>query len=315
MPHLLIVSPKVALEMNFDRAITIGRHIANSLPIPDAEISRRHAQIFPKDDAFFISDLGSRNGVFVNGEKVTEQQELKSGDEIALGMSLCFFNPPDVELIDQLSNRGALLWNKLPHDPEFASYQITTSSLGELAEMLGPWLDKGVTPASLSPGIIGHLLEYALTTDQWSDCGQLALGTLEALQARIGGERLAIMTLVPKSRKLEAQALIAPDTENFEISRDILRIVVDGERAVYCPDCSCDFRFSRLLKQADAAMGSFLAAPIFLKDKYYGFIYADQPASAPPFQFKHMMHAYLAGALYARSLHWHNIGRSHQDED
>jgi len=48
-------------------------------------ISRYHCEITLRDGAVFVRDMGSKNGVFLNENKVTETQELKHGDKLSIG--------------------------------------------------------------------------------------------------------------------------------------------------------------------------------------------------------------------------------------
>ena len=50
---------------------TVGRHTTNELRVDDDSISRTHARITRSGDEFFVEDLGSRNGTFVAGKRVT----------------------------------------------------------------------------------------------------------------------------------------------------------------------------------------------------------------------------------------------------
>lgn len=63
---------------------TIGRSSGNRLVLDDDQVSREHARIVTQGDIHTIYDLGSANGVFVNGVQVG-QQALRVGDEIRLG--------------------------------------------------------------------------------------------------------------------------------------------------------------------------------------------------------------------------------------
>ncbi len=65
-------------------AMTIGRHPSNQLHVDDPGISRFHARISKHDNAFYLDDLGSRNGTFVAGERL-DLTQLKDGDLIQLG--------------------------------------------------------------------------------------------------------------------------------------------------------------------------------------------------------------------------------------
>jgi len=64
---------------------SIGRSRENDVVLHDASLSRLHARIDVGGDAVEIFDLGSRNGTFVGGSRVTEPVSLRDGDEIALG--------------------------------------------------------------------------------------------------------------------------------------------------------------------------------------------------------------------------------------
>jgi len=64
--------------------MVIGRRETNHIFLDDFNISRRHAQLDYLEGNYFISDLGSLNGTFVNGQRV-EKQQLESGDRIRLG--------------------------------------------------------------------------------------------------------------------------------------------------------------------------------------------------------------------------------------
>ncbi|MGC8917179.1 MAG: FHA domain-containing protein [Thermoanaerobaculum sp.] len=86
MPRLLVQTPEgVTQEFQLKAQVTtIGRSPRNDICIAEASVSRQHAEIFLSARGYSIRDLGSNNGVFVNGQKVLEQL-LASGDVIELG--------------------------------------------------------------------------------------------------------------------------------------------------------------------------------------------------------------------------------------
>ncbi len=65
--------------------VTIGRDTSNTLPINDAEVSRKHARMELRGSAYLIQDLGSTNGTFVNGKRVAGMQVLNAGDLVSFG--------------------------------------------------------------------------------------------------------------------------------------------------------------------------------------------------------------------------------------
>src|SRR6185369_2269128 len=80
----------------FDRDITnaetqIGKGPRNDLVIADPAVSTAHAILRRDGDSYTISDIGSRNGTYVNGERVAESQKLNHGDVIGIGLSKLTF--------------------------------------------------------------------------------------------------------------------------------------------------------------------------------------------------------------------------------
>src|SRR5215216_6364791 len=70
--------------------ITLGRDPANQLSIDGAGVSRRHAQLNLSGDALVLEDLGSSNGTYVNGERLTGARSLRAGDRLNLGQNIEF---------------------------------------------------------------------------------------------------------------------------------------------------------------------------------------------------------------------------------
>lgn len=62
----------------------IGRDDDNSVVLADREVSRRHAEIRNDGTQYVVRDLGSKNGTFVNGTRVTASLALRDGDEILI---------------------------------------------------------------------------------------------------------------------------------------------------------------------------------------------------------------------------------------
>jgi len=67
-----------------DGGLEIGRAAENGLVLPDDGVSRFHARLLLDNGSLWIQDAGSRNGVFVNGVRVTGHRALKVGDEISI---------------------------------------------------------------------------------------------------------------------------------------------------------------------------------------------------------------------------------------
>jgi len=75
-----------------DNRNTLGRGLSNSVVVGDPQVSKRHAEIGRDDEGkYWIRDLGSRNGVFLNGGKVTGPRRLRDGDLVKLGSTILRF--------------------------------------------------------------------------------------------------------------------------------------------------------------------------------------------------------------------------------
>ncbi len=71
---------------------TIGRTPANAIVIPDGSVSSSHARVVRTGDGFVLEDVGSRNGTYVNSEKVAGKRALADGDIVRFGKVLLTFN-------------------------------------------------------------------------------------------------------------------------------------------------------------------------------------------------------------------------------
>jgi pSer/pThr/pTyr-binding forkhead associated (FHA) protein len=77
----------------FDAEYTIGREANNGIQVPDSSVSGTHAKVRKTSDGYLLEDLNSRNGTYVNGERV-QSRLLKSDDKIRLGKVHMIFNLP-----------------------------------------------------------------------------------------------------------------------------------------------------------------------------------------------------------------------------
>lgn len=67
------------------KSITLGRNRDIELPLPDLKLSRRHCQITLRSGKGYLGDLGSTNGTFLNGTRISNEIELNDFDRIVLG--------------------------------------------------------------------------------------------------------------------------------------------------------------------------------------------------------------------------------------
>lgn len=73
--------------------VIIGRSADNQIPLDIEGISRKHCKFYSQKGKFFIEDLGSKNGTYVNNSKIIVPYELNKGDIIKIGTIVFKFIP------------------------------------------------------------------------------------------------------------------------------------------------------------------------------------------------------------------------------
>lgn len=111
MPKVILkFNDSVLKEIVMERpTFTIGRRPDNDLVIDNAAVSGHHARIIEKDGAFFIEDLASTNGTFVNEKRIAKEQ-LKDNDQVTIGKHQLVF--------EDEANRGAASSDHKAFDPD-----------------------------------------------------------------------------------------------------------------------------------------------------------------------------------------------------
>ena len=94
---IVVVTAKGKFEHEIDKPyISIGRSKDNDIVIDDLSVSRKHA-ILEKDETgkFFLTDLNSSNGTFVNNVRITEKTAITTNDHILLGKTTLVIETPE----------------------------------------------------------------------------------------------------------------------------------------------------------------------------------------------------------------------------
>lgn len=99
--------PQPGQTFNLNQELTnLGRGPSNEIVINHAQVSRQHARLTRKGGVMLLEDLGSTNGTYVNGVRLTAPQTLSNGDVIGLGDTITFtFYGPSVGAEDTVVAR------------------------------------------------------------------------------------------------------------------------------------------------------------------------------------------------------------------
>lgn len=90
---LLLTGPQAGRRHEVHGEVFIGRSPSCTISLEDAKVSRKHVRLAIEDGQARVTDLGSRNGTLVNGEKLEAEIVLLPGDRLQVGDSTILFEP------------------------------------------------------------------------------------------------------------------------------------------------------------------------------------------------------------------------------
>lgn len=190
-----------------EATVDIGRSSDNRLVLQDERVSRRHALIHLQGDGeWWLVDLGSSNGTYVNRARISQPILLRDGDRLDFGpFGLVFWQSeappaPDTEMTTErtvLDLRTAACW-LLVADVEGSTLLSQRLADQELAVMMGHWFSACQQLVERRRGLINKylgdgFLAYWLDAESARSGLLLALGELKQLQeARSPAFRLVV---------------------------------------------------------------------------------------------------------------------------
>jgi pSer/pThr/pTyr-binding forkhead associated (FHA) protein len=151
-------SPEQGLKLALPAlgARVVGRGEGCGLRLSDADASRRHFEVQNKGEVVELRDLGSKNGVELNGERITGVVELTDGDSLRVGRTRLKFNDPAEQMLRQLEqeNRDEAEPAKTPPAPEAQQEPEPSASIEEPGE---PEERSSSVDSSPSPSLVSDV--------------------------------------------------------------------------------------------------------------------------------------------------------------
>jgi hypothetical protein len=93
VPYLLITTgPGRGQMFELRGEVRLGRSRANAVALTDGKVSRNHARLDPVRKTYILTDLGSANGTYVNGVRITQPVRLRDGDMVQVGDTQLVFH-------------------------------------------------------------------------------------------------------------------------------------------------------------------------------------------------------------------------------
>ncbi len=274
--------------------VTLGRSVRNDVCLEDPFASRVHAEIRCESDSCWLTDLGSVNGTFVNGVRISGTVQIFPGDRLYIGETLIEVHPSGPALpATSLTRMG----EKAPSTEIIATPETLVSSAERLATPAQGLLSviETVRTASgektLSPDVArGKELLALISQVGLALLSQLSLD--EVLKQIVGlvleavpADRAFLFLREPAQGNLLCKVACyrgqeptgVPDV--VTISRSITEEVIGRGRSVLTSDALADERFRRRESIILSGIRSIMAVPLSVNKQVIGMIYVDSPMS------------------------------------
>ena len=265
------LQPGHTFPVHGPRAV-LGRHPECDIVLDVAAVSRQHAAIVRQSESYFIEDMGSRNGTFLNGEMIRQRAPLGEGDRVVICDIAFRFHAGEGSdqpvqssslplLVDDEPGQpapGSSVMSKLDlsssQDRLFGSVrpEVKLKAVLEIARNLGQALSLEV--------VLARVLDSLFKIFSQADRGFVVL------KHRDGGP------LLPKAVKYRQ----IDDDTTARISRTVVREVMDRKEAILSADAASDTRFNMAQSIADYQIRSMMCAPLIdSEDRALGVIQID----------------------------------------
>ena len=263
------------------KIVRIGRDSNNDLQVHDSEVSRFHAELQPEGDGFKVVDLGSSNGTFLNGERITSAA-LSSGDRVQLGKTHI--------VIKEQGTADASDFSGVVH------FDDNTDVESQILESVVPQFSGGILPVNVPLAAAGedgqsksdadllrsHLqLMYQTTVavSQTLNIDELLERVLTLVFEWVDADRACVLLLDQKtgelSPSLRKDREEVPKSDQLVISKRILDYVIDNGEGVVSTNASRDERWESSESIVDNKVNEAICVPLTGRYGVVGVIYID----------------------------------------
>ncbi|MBI2194331.1 MAG: sigma 54-interacting transcriptional regulator [Planctomycetes bacterium] len=251
--------------------ITLGRDFSNEIQLQGQKISRTHAKLERDAQGWLITDLGSRNGTFVNGQTV-KACHLHSRDEIRLG-DVCLVFLTEEEEIELPDDAGA----EVEENPQEI---LAETVVNEASAILAPSAVKAnPTEIERLNTRLRALLDLTRRVGSARSLPELMEGVGKAVQACLEPDRI-VPIVMDEDGALLPWALSRSDFDHdlaaIPISRSIVEHASKNRVAVLSRQTSQDRRFRTSESIVRLEIASAMCVPIVREDRLLGLLYVDR---------------------------------------
>jgi len=241
-------------------SLYIGRSQENDVQVFDVSVSRRHLKIFEKDNRFFIKDLNSRNGTYINGTPIPSEIdfEIKENEPIVIGMSvICIGKRCRDYIAPFIESLGYSLNDKVNDSGATFARPLTKKRNSQLISNVSYVLHLSKSVNEVTDKLLDHILNHFKRVDR-----VVIILCVENEKGEI------VETIVSRSR-------IKDNDENNKYSRHIVDHVINNKEPVVIPNTKIEGEqdLSETLKILK--ISSVMCAPLIKDDRILGVLYLD----------------------------------------
>ncbi len=258
-------------QLPTDQPQLLGRS-TEALPLSDNTVSRRHAELTPDGDTWYLRDLQSQNGTIVNGVAIKDRIRLEPGDEIRVGATVFMFGDP----VNLTKRPSVLISDDLDMETEVEERIVTQAD-----SYIGS--DATEDPDTVDAAVDHLRVIYTLTalTARIMNNRELLEAVMDLVFNEFRPERGVIMIqgisddepMVPGVVRYANQP--KPDENpTIHVSRTILSMATLGE-GVLTTNAMTDPRFVSGDSVQQYQIRSAICSPILFGDHVFGAIYID----------------------------------------
>jgi putative nucleotidyltransferase with HDIG domain len=244
-----------------DESISMGRDTACTIQILDKGASRQHAEIFRIGEMCFIRDLQSRNGTFVNDEKVVEEL-LREGDRVQIGSTVLVFE-------SSAEVKGETKGIRFTEASEEEFGQTLELRLDDLAGF-----EEDGKAESRDTANFRALFQLGKIIAAERDEQQLMDKILKFLASQLPADNLYLFVRDEQTNNLVAKARLDLEAAgSAPVSRTIIRRCIQEQRSIMTSDASADARFKTGDSIIINRIRSVMCVPLVSQERIRGVLY------------------------------------------
>jgi len=237
------------------REVVIGRAMTCDLVLAGTTVSRRHARVIKKPTGFYIEDLSSQHGTYLNDVLIEKRMLLEHGDRIVISGAILQFIASGAETVEELalSDQSSSIITVLDMErpataTSDANLKLKLRALLDITGLLGSTLDL----KKIFPGMLDCIFDAFTQADAGSILLNVASKTGEK-DPETGKRQRRLMPAATKSRD---------GGSDVKVSRTIAAQVMRQKHAVLSADATSDERFKASESVSSLEIRSVMCAPL-----------------------------------------------------